>query len=126
MKLPIILFKKKKTEIITFYNMTNIAVDLLHQLCRNNDVTRYTRTCPMVLFYNLLNISAINAFCYINIIKLRPMKTSRAEFLEILSWPLNKASNTAETLSRKLLVMCKNSRQKFKNPPDRSRGRCYI
>lgn len=52
---------KKKPDIITFYNWTKIGVDLVDQLCQNYNVARNTKRWPMDVFYNLLNVAAINA-----------------------------------------------------------------
>lgn len=80
--------ESKKPEIITFYNMTKIGVDLLDQLCQNYDVSRNTRRWPMVHFFNLLNIAAINAFC---IYKTKTAeKIKRATFIECLAWEMIK------------------------------------
>lgn len=48
---------------ITDYNHTKIGVDLVDQLCQKYNVARNTCRWPMVIFYNLLNISGINALC---------------------------------------------------------------
>jgi len=53
----------KKPEMITFYNKTKIGVDLVDQLYEKYNVARNTRRWPMVIFYDLLNISAINVIC---------------------------------------------------------------
>nr|CAH7724714.1 unnamed protein product [Callosobruchus chinensis] len=57
-----------KPEIVTFYNMTKGGVDVLDQPCHNYDVSHSTRRWPMVLFYDLLNVTAVNAFVFIGII----------------------------------------------------------
>nr|CAH7730727.1 unnamed protein product [Callosobruchus chinensis] len=83
--------EERKPEMVTFYNMTKGGVDVLDQLCHNYDVSRSTRRWPMVLFYDLLNITAVNAFCiyrhHCAVINKNP---KRAEFLEALSWELIK------------------------------------
>lgn len=55
--------EKQKQEMITFYNKTKIGVDLVDQLCQKYNVTRINRRWAMVIFYDLLNISAINTIC---------------------------------------------------------------
>lgn len=54
---------KKKPDIITFYNRTKTGVDLVDQYCQNYNVARNTKRWEMVIFYNLLNVAAINALC---------------------------------------------------------------
>lgn len=73
---------KKKPDVVTFYNMTKVGVDLLDQLCQKNDVARNSRRWPMVLFYNLVNISAINALCVYKYHH-QFQKISRVDFLKI-------------------------------------------
>nr|CAI5836583.1 unnamed protein product [Callosobruchus analis] len=52
-----------KPERVTFYNKTKVGVDIVDQPCQKNNVQRSTRRLPMLLFYNLLNLAAINSFC---------------------------------------------------------------
>ena len=53
---------EKKSEIITYYNATKSGVDTTHQMVRWFISKRKTRRWPMVIFYNMLDISALNAF----------------------------------------------------------------
>lgn len=52
----------KKPEIITFYNEDKCGVDLVDQMCANFTCQRTTNRWPLVVFYNLVNISCINGF----------------------------------------------------------------
>lgn len=127
----------RKPDIVTFYNRTKIGVDLLDQLCQNYDVSRNTRRWPMVLFYDLLNIAAINAYCIHKHHCIESnQKVKRVDFLETISWELIKpqiehrstiASLPVELRRRaKLLVGTQelmNVRQEDKTG---LRGRCYI
>ena len=70
-----------KREMITFYNRTKIGIDLVDQMCRSYDVARNSRRWPMVIFYDLLNISAINAFCVYKANK-PENTTQRRKFIE--------------------------------------------
>ena len=51
-----------KPEIILFYNATKGAVDTVDQLCHSYSVQRKTKRWPLACFYNLLNLTCINAF----------------------------------------------------------------
>lgn len=51
----------QKPEIITFYNSTKSGVDIVDQLCATYSVSRNTNRWPMVIFYTILNVAAINA-----------------------------------------------------------------
>lgn len=54
--------EEKKPEMIRFYNQTKGGVDVFDRLCANMNCGRKTRRWPMCFFYNMLNISCINAF----------------------------------------------------------------
>ncbi|KAJ8971361.1 hypothetical protein NQ314_000742 [Rhamnusium bicolor] len=50
-----------KPEIVIDYNCTKGGVDTVDQLCANYNCARNARRWPMVIFYSLLNTSAINS-----------------------------------------------------------------
>ena len=78
---------EKKPEVITYYNVTKGGVDTMDQMVRWLTTKRKTRRWHMVIFYNMLDISALNAF--------------------ILWMPLNKENYTAKRgnrLRRSLLI----------------------
>lgn len=77
--------------------MTKTGVDLVDQLCQRKDVSRSTRRWPIVLFYDILNISAINAFC---IYKNHHQSIRRVEFLQKLSWELSNSKPQVEKRSQ--------------------------
>ncbi|UYV77142.1 hypothetical protein LAZ67_14003430 [Cordylochernes scorpioides] len=51
----------KKPEIIMFYNMTKGGVDMMDEMTATYNCARNSRRWPMVIFYSLLNIGAINS-----------------------------------------------------------------
>ncbi|KAJ4452040.1 hypothetical protein ANN_03555 [Periplaneta americana] len=51
----------QKPEIISFYNRTKCAVDVLDQLCSAYDLSRNSRRWPLTIFFDLLNIAGVNA-----------------------------------------------------------------
>ena len=53
---------EKKTEVITYYNATKGGVDTMDQIVRWFTTKRKTQRWPMVIFYNMPDISALNAF----------------------------------------------------------------
>ncbi|XP_023213628.1 piggyBac transposable element-derived protein 4-like [Centruroides sculpturatus] len=128
----------QKPEIITFYNMTKTGVDVVDQLCERNNVARITRRWPMVMFFNLLNIAAINTFVIYKYHKFATNETcTRYDFLEMLSWELIKTqiehrSNIASlpkdlrNRASKLLKKNTNVQMAPQSPPSTSQGRCYI
>uniref|UniRef100_A0A915ENP4 PiggyBac transposable element-derived protein domain-containing protein n=1 Tax=Ditylenchus dipsaci TaxID=166011 RepID=A0A915ENP4_9BILA len=54
--------EQKKPEIVTDYNATKGGVDTLDQMVRTYSTKRKTCRWPMVIFYNMLDIAAVNAF----------------------------------------------------------------
>ena len=53
---------EKKSEVIMYYNATKGGVDTMDQMVRWFTSKRKTRRWPMIIFYNMLDISALNAF----------------------------------------------------------------
>ncbi|XP_041654135.1 uncharacterized protein LOC121516789, partial [Cheilinus undulatus] len=54
--------RKKKPETVSFYNVTKVGVDVLDQMARLYTVKGATRRWPVAVFYNLLDMAAINAY----------------------------------------------------------------
>ena len=52
---------EKKPEVITYYNARKGGVDTMDQMVRWFTSKRKTRRWPMIIFYNMLDISALNA-----------------------------------------------------------------
>ena len=53
---------QKRLEIIKFYNKTKIEVDVVNQLVQTYTCKRQTRRWPLILFYNPLDIAALNFY----------------------------------------------------------------
>ena len=53
---------EKKSEVITYYNATKGGVDTMDQMVRSFISKRKSRRWPMVIIYNMLDISALKAF----------------------------------------------------------------
>ncbi|XP_049880307.1 uncharacterized protein LOC126376804 [Pectinophora gossypiella] len=51
-----------KPEMIHFYNSTKGAVDTVDQMCSSISTNRKTQRWPLCVFYNMLNLSIINAY----------------------------------------------------------------
>ena len=54
--------EKKKPEMILYYNSTKGGVDTMDQMLRCYSVKRMTRRWPMVIFYNMIDVSALNGY----------------------------------------------------------------
>ena len=53
---------KKETETVEFYNKTKCGVDVTDQMARKYSVKADTRRWPVAVFYNILDLTGINAF----------------------------------------------------------------
>ncbi|XP_060755461.1 piggyBac transposable element-derived protein 4-like [Neoarius graeffei] len=53
---------KKKPEVIQYYNKTKGGVDLMDQMVQTYTSKRRTRRWPMVLWQNVVDVAALNAF----------------------------------------------------------------
>ncbi len=52
----------RKTQVILDYNKTKAGVDTMDQVTHCYSTKRMIRRWPMVIFFNMLDISALNAF----------------------------------------------------------------
>ena len=53
---------EKKPEVIVSYNSTKAGVDTMDRMVRNYSVKKKSRRWPMIIFYNMIDISALNAY----------------------------------------------------------------
>ena len=53
---------KKKPEVILYYHSTKNEVDTLDRMIRTYSCKRMTRRWPVALFYNIIDVSAVNAY----------------------------------------------------------------
>ncbi|XP_022109380.1 piggyBac transposable element-derived protein 4-like [Acanthaster planci] len=75
----------QKPEIINFYNKTKGGVDTLDQMVSLYSVLRTTKRWPLTVFYNMINIVALNAYilyCQLNLDWAR--RHTRRDFYEEL------------------------------------------
>lgn len=54
--------EKKKPETVQFYNSTKFGVDVVDQMARKYSVKSSSRRWPVQVFYNILDLAAINAW----------------------------------------------------------------
>ncbi|KAJ8401900.1 hypothetical protein AAFF_G00374810 [Aldrovandia affinis] len=54
--------RKRKLEVIQYYNRTKIGVDLMDQMVHTFTRKRQTQRCPMVLWHNLIDVAMLNAY----------------------------------------------------------------
>ena len=53
---------EKKPEVILYYNSTKNGVDTLDRMVRTYSCKRMTRRWLVALFYNIIDVSAVNAY----------------------------------------------------------------
>lgn len=104
--------RDKKPEIIEFYNQTKSGVDVVDKLCATYNVARSTRRWPMVIFYHLLNVAAINA--RIIFLGNKNEYISRREYLKKLSLSLVSEQLKRRSLIESLPTELKNMLAKYK------------
>ncbi|KFB45961.1 AGAP002349-PA-like protein [Anopheles sinensis] len=50
-------------KIVQLYNRSKNVIQLIQQMCATYDVAKNTRRWQLIVFFNLMNLSAINAWC---------------------------------------------------------------
>ncbi|KAJ8889041.1 hypothetical protein PR048_008535 [Dryococelus australis] len=53
---------KRKPEVVLFYNSTKLGVDTLYQVSRYYSVKKGTKRWPLVVFYYLVDLAAVNVY----------------------------------------------------------------
>ncbi|XP_067126936.1 piggyBac transposable element-derived protein 4-like [Centruroides vittatus] len=76
--------EKNKPEIVTFYNLTKGGVDVVDKLASRYNCARYCRRWPLVIFYSLLNISAVNSHVIYYLNNKLPQNQRRRHFMKLL------------------------------------------
>ena len=78
---------KKRPEIIKFYNKPKTGVNLVSQMVGTYTCRRQTRRWPLKLFFNLLNVAALNAYTIYRQVRPEQQSTggSRRHFPEVES-----------------------------------------
>ena len=117
--------EKRLPETITFYNSTKYGVDILDQMARKYSVKAGSRRWPLHVFYNILDLAAINAWVLYK--ETTQANISRKEFLfklaeelgddyrdEIInsSIPLSEIQNTAVRKNCQVQASCNRNRCK--------------
>ena len=86
--------EQRKPEVILTYNETKAGVDTMDQMTRTYSCKRKTRRWPLVVFYNMLDISAINAYVFWK--ALNPNWNSNKSHKRRLSPPLRKGTSRSK------------------------------
>lgn len=112
--------EKKKPEVILSYNSTKSGVDTMDQMVRCYSVKRMTRRWPMVIFYNMVDVSGLNA--YIIWASLNPTyfgrKNKRRQFLIALGKELAGIQTRSPMFETSTSADCEE--------PARKKRRCFL
>ncbi|XP_055936617.1 piggyBac transposable element-derived protein 4-like [Argiope bruennichi] len=126
----------KKPEIITFYNLTKGAVDVVDEMSATYSTARISKRWPMVIFFSMLNIATVNSRIILLSSNTPPVQYKKRSLfkkdlsLELLKDHLQERSMQA-TLPRQLRdqLNCNRS-ENCDTPPQKkqkiSRKRCHV
>ena len=87
---------KKKPETIIFYNKTKFGVDITDQMARKYTVKSCSQRWPLHIFFNILDLAAINAWVLYN--ETCGENISRKDFLFQLAEELSSNHNNSSEL----------------------------
>ncbi|XP_053667577.1 uncharacterized protein LOC128717926 [Anopheles marshallii] len=126
-------------QLVELYNRTRSTGQSIKQMCTMYDVVRSTRRWPMVVFFNLMNLSAINAWCIYQLNNPDENKIGRRDFLVNMSLELLRPQarrrldnrTISRTLKHRIATFLGINREEYETVPvfenrKDSRGRCYL
>ncbi|XP_029643457.1 uncharacterized protein LOC115217880 [Octopus sinensis] len=125
---------EKKPEVITCYNKIKGGVDTLDKMVRTYICKRVTRRWPMGIFYNMIDISAVNTFIVAKHLHLQSFKDKRIQCLIQLGKGLaginakqehDKQSSSSANISQPNKKR-KRSSISFEIPQPKQKGRCSL
>lgn len=128
--------KKKKPEIVMFYNRTKSGVDIVDEKCGTYSTSRRCKRWPLALFYRLIDIAGINA--QVIFLSNNPeSKLPRRQFLKEVAIELIKPQALRRTTVLSLPKNVRQSAQKVsqgcqpcvnaaQNPVPRKKQRCSV
>uniref|UniRef100_A0A3B3SZ47 PiggyBac transposable element-derived protein domain-containing protein n=1 Tax=Paramormyrops kingsleyae TaxID=1676925 RepID=A0A3B3SZ47_9TELE len=112
--------QKSKPETVTYYNRTKVGVDVLDQMVRKYSVKAPTRRWPVTVFYNMLDLAAINASILFK--ECTHEKVSRRNFILRLANELRSTHKSAK--ARQVVVHRKVQKQTEKRRQCQVRRNC--
>lgn len=123
-----------KPTIILDYNSNKGGVDTVDKMCATYSVNRRCRRYPLVIFFQILNISGINSQVLYNAAHVDNPQKFRRVFLKNLSISLMKPFLIERSYMQNLPMDIKNFLRKFSPHPDESdeeppvkiRKRCFL
>ena len=113
---------EKKPHIILHYNKTKSGVDTMDQMTRCYSTKRMTRRWPMVVFYNMIDVSALNAYIvWLSLRKQDNQRMKRRNFLISLGKQL---AGIGEDLPKRSYPG--DAMEHTEEEPPRKKARCAI
>lgn len=124
--------EERKPEILTLYNLTKGGVDVNDKLCATYNVGRRTKRWPMVIFFHLVNVCAVNSLVITNSNLATPLK--RSDFLKTLARALVRAyqinryndSHIPRAVRQYLGKYLKLEEPPAEAPAETTRRRCHL
>uniref|UniRef100_A0A182K3S6 PiggyBac transposable element-derived protein domain-containing protein n=1 Tax=Anopheles christyi TaxID=43041 RepID=A0A182K3S6_9DIPT len=130
---------QKHLKLVELYNRTKTTIRTIQQMCAMHNVVRSTRRWPLAVFFNLMNLSAINAWCIYRLNHPEEAKVSRRDFLVTMALELLRPQARRRLDNKTLPRLLKQrigmflgiSREEYETVPVLSnrgdaRGRCYL
>ena len=109
----------KKPEIISFYNLTEGAVDVVDEMGAAYSTARIAHRWPMAVFFSVLNVAAINARIILLSAKEPPTEfTTRRSFIKYLGMKLIEQHKFERSQKPMLPLKLKQTFRKRKNSSD--------
>uniref|UniRef100_A0A182PA22 PiggyBac transposable element-derived protein domain-containing protein n=1 Tax=Anopheles epiroticus TaxID=199890 RepID=A0A182PA22_9DIPT len=129
----------QQIKLVELYNRTKTTIRTIQQMCVQFSVVRSTRQWPLAVFFNLLNLSAINAWCIYRMNRPEEGKLLRRDFLVTMALDLLRPQARRRLYNKTIPRLLKQrigmflgmSREEYETVPvlsnrKDSRGRCYL
>ncbi|XP_035891452.1 uncharacterized protein LOC118502854 [Anopheles stephensi] len=126
-------------QLVELYSQTKTTIGTIQQMCAIYDASRCTRRWPMAMFFNLMNLCAINAWCIYQLNHPQEEKISRRDFLVNMALELLRPQarkrldqkTLPRTLKQRIAMFLGVSREEYETVPVLEnrrdvRGRCYL
>ena len=117
-----------KPEVIAFYNSTKGGVDTADQMLRGYSVKRMTRRWPMVIFYNMVDVSVLNAtILYLSLNQNSRPKRKNVRRSIIIDLAMSLIKVSPESASDQNVVQSVNlQKDKWLDSQPRGKKRCFL
>jgi hypothetical protein len=116
----------KKPEIVEFYNKTKGGVDVADQMIESFSTKFATRRWPVVVFCNIIDMSALNAYTLNRALFPQERPTTRRAFLKLFGKGLCKPYITSRLPLNPQLDNARRLSETATEPPAAKRARCHV